>query len=172
MLFVAGILDNPDKNSIDVVSLVDHRRKTLVRGGQCPRYTPSGHLVYVNRGTLFAIPFDVARLETHGSAVPVLDQVAYNALGDAAQFDLSRTGILVYRRAGGGFRTTTVQWLDGTGKKEPLLTKPGIYKYPRLSPDGKRLALVLIAGGRRDVWVYEWQRDTMTRVTFDGGPLR
>jgi serine/threonine-protein kinase len=170
-LFVVGTLGNPDKNSIEVVSLADHRRKTVVRGGHSARYLPSGHLVYVNRGTLFAIPFDLDRLETHGTAVSVLDQVAHDTQSDAAQFDVSRTGTMVYRRAtGSGMRMMTVQWLDGTGKAEPLLAKPGVYEEPHLSPDGRRLALVVAEGGNQAVWVYEWQRGTMTRLTFDGGP--
>jgi DNA-binding winged helix-turn-helix (wHTH) protein len=139
LLFVAGALGNPDKNTIEVASLADRRRKTLVRGAANPLYLPSNHLIYVRKGTLFAIPFDLARLEVHGAAVPVLDQVAYNAITDAAQFDLSHNGTLVYRRAGGAPRKSTVQWLEATGKKEPLLAKPGEYKEPRLSPDGKRL---------------------------------
>lgn len=169
VLFVAGAIGNPDKNTIDVVSLEDRRRKTVVRGAASARYLQSGHLVYVREGTLFAIPFDLARLEARGTAVPVLDQVAYNAITDAAQFDLSRNGTLVYRQAG-AHRMSTVQWHDATGKKEPLLAKPGEYKEPRLSPDGKRLVLVVIEGGRHDIWVYDWQRDIMTRLTFDGGP--
>jgi hypothetical protein len=171
VLFVVDTLGNPDKNSIEVVSLADHRRKTVVRGGNSARYLPSGHLVYVNRGTLFAIPFDLDRLETHGTAVSVLDQVAHDTPSDAAQFDVSRTGTMVYRRAtGSGMRMMTVQWLDGTGKAEPLLAKPGVYEEPHLSPDGRRLALVVAEGGNQAVWVYEWQRGTMTRLTFDGGP--
>ena len=47
-----------------------------------PHYLPSsngtGHLVYVNKATLFAIPFDLATLETRGTAVPVLDDVAFH----------------------------------------------------------------------------------------------
>jgi eukaryotic-like serine/threonine-protein kinase len=40
---------------------------------------------------------------------------------------------------------------------------------PSLSPDGTRLAIA-----SSDVWVYEWQRDTMTRLTFGAraiGPI-
>ena len=59
----------------------------------------------------------------------------------------------------------TVQWLDGAGNTKPLLAKPGDYVAPHLSPDGNRLAL-LSAG---DIWVYEWRRDTMTRLTSGGG---
>ena len=59
-----------DAANIEVMSLADHRRKTLVRGGTFGRYLPSGHLVYVNRGTLFAVPFDVDRLEVSRDACP------------------------------------------------------------------------------------------------------
>jgi serine/threonine-protein kinase len=61
-----------------------------------------------------------------------------------------------------------VEWLDGAGKMQPLLAKPGFYTYPRLSPDGQRLALLLAEGSNLDIWIYEWQRDTMTRLTFGG----
>jgi Tol biopolymer transport system component len=65
----------------------------------------------------------------------------------------------------------TVAWLDGAGKTQPLLAKPGVYGRPTLSPDGQRLALNVIEGSRADIWVYDWQRDTMTRLTFNGGLL-
>ncbi len=147
--------------NIEVMSLVDHRRKTLVRGGTYGRYLPSGHLVYVNRGTLFAVPFDVDRLEMRGTPVPVLDQVSYNSTYGSAQFDFSQTGTVIYHSGGAGSGLLTVQWLDTAGKTEPLLAKPDAYQHPSLSPDGSRLAL-----NTSDIWVYEWQRDTMTRLTF------
>jgi len=56
----------------------------------------------------------------------------------------------------------TVQWVDPIGKKEPLRAKPGTYQYLSLSPDGRRVAL---AGGSEGVWVYDPQRDTMTRLS-------
>jgi Tol biopolymer transport system component len=157
-----------DGANIVVMSLADHRRKTLVRGGTFGRYLPSGHLVYVNRGTLFAVPFDVDRLEVHGTPAPVLDQVNYNAAQGSAQLDFSQTGTLIYRSSGAGGTLLTVAWLDGSGKAQPLLAKPGIYVNPSLSPDGQRLAVDVTEGSGTDVWVYDWQRDTMTRLTFTG----
>jgi serine/threonine protein kinase len=168
-----GAVSDADKVNIDVVTLADRHRKTLVRGGAWPRYLPSGHLIYVNKGTLFAVPFDLNRLETRGTAVPVLDDVAYQPLTSApAALDFSNAGTLIYRRgsAGGSSRLMTVQWVDQTGRKEPLRAKPGIYTSPRLSPDGKRLALVVTEGAGQDIWVYDPQRDAMTRLTFSGGP--
>ena len=119
-----------DGANIEVMSLADHRRKTLVRGGTFGRYLPSGHLVYVNRGTLFAVPFDVDRLEVHGTPAPVLDQVGYNAATGSAQLDFSQTGTLIYRSGGAGGGLLTVAWLDGAGKTQPLLAKPGAYGRP------------------------------------------
>lgn len=50
----------------------------------------------------------------------------------------------------------------------PLLAKPGVYGRPSLSPDGQRVALGVTEGSGTDIWAYDWQRDTMTRVTFTG----
>ena len=161
-----GTLAGFDGASIEVMSLADHRRKTLMRGGAYARYLPSGHLVYISRGTLFAVPFDTEKLEVRGTPVPVLDDVGYSAPNGFAQFDFSRNGTLVYRSAGAGSGLVTVQWLDGAGKTQPLLAKPGNYTRPRLSPDGQRLGLLVAS---QDLWSYEWQRDTMTRLTFVGG---
>jgi hypothetical protein len=90
-----------DDANIEVVSLTDHRRKTVQRGGTYGRYLAvtggKGYLTYVNRGTLFAVPFDPEKLETFGSPVPVLQQVSYSAMFGSAKLSISRTGTLVYR---------------------------------------------------------------------------
>ena len=121
--------------------------------------------MYINKGTLFAVPFDLNTLAVRGAPSPVLQEIAYNFGNGFAQFDFSRSGTLVYRSGGGVGRGTlfTVQWLDGAGKTQPLLAKADNYLYPRFSPDGQRLALS--AG---DIWIYEERRDTMTRLTFSG----
>ena len=157
-----------DGANIEVMSLADHRRKTLQRGGAFGRYLPAsngpGHLVYINKGTLFAVPFDLDELEVRGTPSPVLDQVAYSPGAGFAQFDFSSSGTLVYKSGGAaGGSLFTAQWLDAAGKTQPLLAKADAYLYPRLSPDGTRLAV-----SAEDIWVYEWQRDTMTRLSFTG----
>ena len=163
VLFTANTAANGfNVANIEVMSFADHSSKTVVRGGTFGRYLPSGYLIYVNQGTLFAVPFDLDRLEVHGTPAPVLDQVGYNLTSGTAQFDFSQTGTMIYRSGDAGGGLLTVQWLDAAGKAQPLLTKPGVYVRPILSPDGNRLAI----GGTGDIWVYEWRRDTMTRLTF------
>ena len=126
------VADNPgpvDRTLIEVLTLADGRRKTLVRGGASPRYlatsNASGHLVYVTNATMFAIPFDLNTLETRGTAVPVLDDVAADFSMGTGQFDVSRTGTLVYSRGNAQASGRTVRWVDPSGKMEPLLGKPG-----------------------------------------------
>jgi serine/threonine protein kinase/Tol biopolymer transport system component len=174
VLFTAATTGTFDTANIEVMSLADHSRKTLVRGSTFGRYLPSGHLVYVNRGTLFAVLFDVDRLEVHGTPAPVLDQVSYNPADGSAQLDFSQAGTLIYRSGGAGGGLLTVAWLDGAGKTQPLLAKPGSYGRPSMSPDGQRLAVEVSDGSGTDIWLYDWQRDTPTRLTFTGnagGPL-
>jgi Tol biopolymer transport system component/tRNA A-37 threonylcarbamoyl transferase component Bud32 len=159
--------------NIDALTLKDNRRKTLVRGASFGRYLAtgnrSGHLIYINNGALFAVRFDPEALEVRGTPIPVLDQVSYDPIFVSAQLDVSQTGTVVYQAGGAENRLVTVQWLDRNGKMEPLLAKPGSYTRPRLSPDGKRLALDIADASSRDVWIYDWQRDNTTRLTFNAG---
>src|SRR5262249_5568148 len=56
-------------------SIETGERKNLVEGATQPHYAPPGYLVYAQRGTLMAAPFDQRRLELTGVAVPVVDNV-------------------------------------------------------------------------------------------------
>jgi serine/threonine-protein kinase len=161
-----------DDGNIDVVSVRDGRRRILQRGGMFGRYLAtsreSGYLVYVNKGTVFAVPLDLDRLEVRGTPAPVLEDVGYSNVSGAAQIDASQNGTLVYRGGSAG-GVVTLQWLDAAGKTQLLPAKPGAYVQPQLSPDGKQLALSITSAGGQDIWVYDWPRDAMSRLTFGGG---
>jgi serine/threonine-protein kinase len=106
------------------------------------------------------------RLEVRGTPAPLLEDVAGNAGPGGGQFDVARNGTLVYLSGKFSNAIRPVAWMDSTGKTQPLLTAPGQYLTPRFSPDGNRLALAVGPGGGGDIQVYDWQRDTMTRLTF------
>jgi serine/threonine-protein kinase len=154
-----------DSATVEVVSLGDGGRKTLVRGGTWGRYLPSGHLVYINKGTLFGVPFDLDHLEVHGTPTRVLDGVGYSTAWGSAQIDFSRAGTLVYQSSRTAEGLVTVQWLEGSGNTRPLLPVPGNYLFPALSPDESRLAVT----SEGDIWVYELGRGSMKRLTSGGG---
>ena len=165
MLFSVNTVSiNFNEAGIAVVSLKDHRRRTLFEhAGMYPRYLPSGHLVYVTKGSLFAVPFDLDRLEVRGAATQ-LEDVSSDTPRGSAQIDFSRSGILAYR-TGGTELLSTPQWLDGAGKTESLGIEPASYSYPRWSPDGRQLAYIANQGASSDLWIYEWQRGNKTRLS-------
>lgn len=74
--------------TIEAMSLKDHRRKTILRGGTWARYVPTGHLIYVRDGVLLVIRFDPDRLEVRGEPVPVLERIEYGAALGSAQFEV------------------------------------------------------------------------------------
>ncbi|MEK7405468.1 MAG: hypothetical protein AAB225_10200 [Acidobacteriota bacterium] len=153
-LFTAGVASNIEETGAVVVqSLKDKRRKVLWRGGYYGRYLPSGHLVYVQRGTLFTVRFDPATWELMGPPAPVVEEVASAPGFGSAQFDFSRTGSLIYASGKAAGATKSLMWLDSAGKLDPLPAKPGNYLAPRLSPDGKRLAFAEFTEETRwDIW--------------------
>ena len=158
-----------DSAQVAVRDLRTGTQKVLVRGGSRGHYVATGHLVYVAAGTLHAIRFDPNRLETQGTAVPVLPQLAVTGNG-AGDFAVAADGTLVYVNAPGSLGATerTLVWVDRMGKEEPVGTPPRAYEHPRLSPDGTRVA-IYSADQENDIWIWDLGRATLTRLTFDPG---
>ena len=160
-----------DDSYIETVTLADHRRKTLYRGGTFGRYlgTPGGkgYLTYVNRGTLFAIAFDPVKLETNGAPVPVIQQVSYSQQFGSAKLSFASNGTLVYRSSEIDATRLAILWLASDGKSQLLMDRPGLFQNPHLSPDGQRLAVDGADLTNFGIWIYDLQRDTLTRLTND-----
>lgn len=139
--------------------------KVLVSDAYHGRYLPSGHLVFVREGALFAVAFDPDRLEVTGEPALAVESVRSSLTTHAAQFAHSDRGALVYVPSLGA--ESTIQWVDRSGNRKPLRNVPGIYIGPRFSPDGRVLVAEIDEGSERDLWTYEWESDRMTRLTFD-----
>jgi Tol biopolymer transport system component len=169
ILFTASaITGNFENAEIVLYSIATGQRKTLHRGGFHARYLPSGHMVYMHEGSLFGIPVDLGRMEAIGQPARVLDNVATNSGTGGAQFAFSQTGNFVYLAGGTVLQDVYLDWMDREGKFTHLRQTPAQYFSPVFSPDGKHLAFSVPDGGRNDIWVYAWERDTLTRLTFDG----
>ena len=163
---IAGAFN--DANLV-VQALPSGARKVVQRGGYHGRYLMSGHLVYIHDGTLFAVPFDLDRLEVTGQPMPALEGVTSNAITGGAQFSVSTNGTLIYLPGPSIGAGTPLHWMDQQGKTTPVRAWLANWLNPLFSPDGRRLAME-IREGTSDVWVYEWARDTLTRLTSD--PVR
>ena len=160
-----GFLANATGARVDVLDLATGARHTVVNGGGRAQYLPTGHLVYVVGETLYAAAFDAERLELRGAAVPVLKGV------NVSEFAISNEGTLVYvsRAAVSG---NTLVWVDRQGREQALEAPARPYNYPRLSPDGTRVALD-VGGPDRDIWIWDLTRKTYERFTLDpaGNPI-
>jgi serine/threonine-protein kinase len=169
VLFTQGVQGSSwDQAQIAVESLDTHTRKVVVNGGTDARYLSSGHIVYVVEGSLFAVPFNIDSLETTGGPVPLVEgipQASANFTG-AAHFDVAASGSLIYASGLGAVEARTLVWVDRSGKEEPLGVPSRAYVYPRISPDGTRVALD-VRDEMRDVWIWDLARKTLTRLTLD-----
>jgi Tol biopolymer transport system component len=151
---------------IAVLDLTTREQKILIRGGSHARYVPTGHLVYGVASTLRAVAFDLRRLEIVGTPVPVLEQVMTTATIGAVNMSISDNGTMVYLPGGVGTAGFTLVWVDRQGREDPLKAPPRLYLYPRLSPDGARVALDT-RDEESDIWIWDLARETLTRFTFD-----
>jgi serine/threonine-protein kinase len=113
------------------------------------------------------VPFDTARLEVTGGPVSLIEGVA-TTNGGVAHFSFSDTGFLVYVDALETEIARTLVWVDREGREEPLEAEPRAYTYPRISPDSTRVALD-IRDQELDIWIWDFARETLTRLTFDAG---
>jgi serine/threonine-protein kinase len=153
--------------------LVAGVRKVLLEDGADARYVPTGHLVFLRRGVLFAVAFDVDRLDLRGTAVPVLDGVAQALTGRGAP-DVTGAGQLAIASTG------TLAWVPGVvgaavqqglvtvdrqGRVTPLATPVRSYDMGlRVSPDGTRLALTAKTLEEVGLWTYDLDRGTSMPV--------
>jgi serine/threonine protein kinase len=146
-------------------SLPDGAPKVVAQGSPFGRYLSSGHLVFVKDGTLFAVPFNPSTFETKGSPVPVVENVTSSGTTGSAQFSISPTGTLVFEPAHAAGQA--ISWMDRDGRTKPLRSTAALWANPRFSPDGRRIAMDIYDGKQRDIWIYDWERDTLSRLTFD-----
>jgi serine/threonine protein kinase/Tol biopolymer transport system component len=142
-------------------------RRDLVEGATSPSYAPSGHLVYARVGSLMAVPFDPQRLTLTGAAIPVVEGVLQSPATGAAQYSFSSTGSLVYVSGGVQAPERKLVWVNRNGAEELLAAEAHAYVVPRLSPDGRGLA-VSITDKEAQIWQYNFSRETLTRMTFEG----
>jgi serine/threonine-protein kinase len=150
------------------VSLETMEKTLLVKDILYARYVPTGHLVYVRAGALWAVPLSLATLKITGPSVPVIEKILSDSLYGSAQFAFSNDGTLVYV-PGGDTGVSTPTWIDRQRKAPPqeLKMPAQVYGTPKLSPDGQRLA-IRVNELRSSVYVYDIATGMPSRFTLEG----
>ncbi len=160
ILYTSDSLSGQQK--IMVQSVKSGETKELFSGSDA-QYLPTGHIIYrlPNNSNLFAIPFNLDRLEVTGGGVPIVQGVM--------DYAISNSGTLAYipETSGGATDRQTLIWVNREGKEEPLSAAPNAYVDFRISPDGRRVALHVASTPKQHIWIWDIVRETMTRMTFD-----
>jgi Tol biopolymer transport system component len=175
---VSSIDPNPIENAhIVSIDMATKQRKTILTSAADARYSPTGHLVFLRKAALLAVPFDASRLEI-GAPVPLIAGImqstnAPNGNDETAmgQFALSASGVLVYasgdRYPDSGSSLVRV---DRKGSETKIAETPGMFIFLRVSPSGNRFVGGRTGEGSRtsDIWSYELPGGTSTRLTSTG----
>ena len=165
-LFTATTGSGTESTLVAVQRIGSLEHQILVRGGSSGTYVPTGHLIYYRAGSLMGALFDLETLQVKGAPAPVLEGVLSSSTVQIpqGQYSFSQKGHLVY--IPGNFLSANLQlvWVDRHGKEESLPAPVRPYRAPRVSPDGRKIAV----GIGNDLWIYDVFRNTLTRLTFEG----
>jgi serine/threonine-protein kinase len=170
----------PSQWDIVVQSVGSKDRRVVVSGGSDPRYVESGHILFMRRGSILAVPFDVATLQTTGDPVAVVDNVMHAERGGNSDyrtglghFAVSPTGTLAYL-PGGVMRVEvgTMHWVSRQGATEQLPIPPARMLHTKISPDGSRLVWSHGSDGERTIWIFDVLRGVSRPVTSSGNMYR
>ena len=124
-----------------------------------------GYLTFVRQGALLAQDFDYSRNELVGDPIRIADYVPAPVIA-LAHFSLATNGVLVLQENEPQQQLT---WFDRSGHKLGTMGSGGQYSFPRLSPDGRRLAVGHATSPLQldDVYLFELASGVGTPFTFD-----
>ncbi len=156
----------PDGPQVGIARLDTGEVRVLTPGRQ-PRYTSTGHLLFVRGDAIMAARFDPGRLELTSEPVAAVERVELASISGVAHFGLSDTGTLVYLPRHATLDLKTLVWVDRGGNEQALPIEPRPITRASLSPQGARIALALSTPENRDVWIYDADRGALMRLTLD-----
>ena len=131
-----------------LLSLETGERTVVLENARQARYLSTGHLIYEQSitGNLMVVPFDLAALEVTGDSVPVVQGVRQTS-GSYVDYAISDEGTLVY--VPNQAEMQRLVWVDRKGTESVIIQDEVSFGSPRISPDGKQVALA-ITKRRRD----------------------
>jgi serine/threonine-protein kinase len=165
VLFTIVPADPSAPPHVAVFDRTSGRITRLVAGSQ-PDYVETGHVVFAAAGRLWAVRFDVSRLELVGEPTPVVEDLRMGH-GGVANYAVSRTGSLVYIPPPAAIGTQSLVWIDRNGRETPVDAPPRAYRSARLSPDGSRAALTVLDRGVRHVAILEFKTGTLLTLASE-----
>ncbi len=171
VLFTMGTIASPDyyeNAEIDVVDIETGERKSLIKGASTARYISTGHILFSRSGVLYIVPFDADDLEIKGQPIPVIEGVYSELTTGITNYMVSDNGTLVYIPGAVEGGNRKIVNIDMNGNSTTLDTSGHPYLEPQLSPDNKKIAVVIRDGEDFDIWIFDILNKTLSRLTFGG----
>jgi len=137
--------------------------------GFSPHWVGQGFVVLGNEdGSLIALPFDAEKVRPTGPPVTIASDVSQFS-GYVSTAGVSGSGSIAYPQSGGSAQRQ-LALVSRSGLVTPLSSEPRTFDYPRISPDGRRIAVTIRGSGGlgRDVWVFDIAQRSWSRLTTDG----
>jgi Tol biopolymer transport system component len=132
------------------------------------RFVPPGYLLFAQSGGLVAVAIDPQTGDVRGRPIPLIERVD-TALNGSLHLAVSRNGTLVFVPSEMAAPARSLMMVERDGRAQPLQgARTASYLHPRISPDARWIAVTLRGDAGSDVWVYDLQRGTRTRLTSDG----
>jgi serine/threonine protein kinase/Tol biopolymer transport system component len=158
----------PEYSGIYVGSLNSKETKRLLPATTSARFVPPDRLLFMRENTLMAQRFNTSDLKLEGEPMRVAEEVGtIEGTGNLSGFAVSENGRLAYR-PGRNATGASLSWIDRSGKIVQSIGTMENYENPRLSPDGKRLAVFKREGAGGDIWIFDLERPgSPSRFTFD-----
>ena len=166
-----------DRAQLAVFDMRTKQKKAILRGGSGARYVApprtarhsadgaDGYLVYVARRALWAIPFDVDRLEIRGRARKLPAPLVTDEFG-SGQFATAGGTLAYVDAANAAADRRSIVWIDWSGKATPV-GPPGPYSQVRVSPDETQMAVVTLENNARGIRILDLRRQVSTLLRLD-----
>jgi Tol biopolymer transport system component len=175
----AGGVDRWTKADIVVQSLKSGERRVLRSAGFDARYLSTGHITYIADGALVASRFDVDTLKLGEERVALVQGIrtADPPAGGSGFYAIANNGTLAFipdvtRPPSVARPQKRLVWVDRAGNATPLAAPPQDYTMARLSPDERRIALVVgsalpLSDPPPDIYVFDLETENLAQLTFD-----
>ena len=174
-LFVRSTLQFTSPGTVYVLDISSKKIEKLFDSDSEAQYAEPGYVVFSRNGNLLAQSFDASTMKISGEPIVIAQHIAFNAVRRAAQFAVSKSGLLLYA-LDTGVSMKQLTWFNlEDGTEAGKLGEPNRFLWFRLSPDDKR-AVAAIADGKsssissdKSIWIYDLTRTNTTRLTFSSG---
>ena len=160
-----------DSLRLAVVSLPDGAIADLGVAGSNPHYVEPGRIVFGRAGGLvYSAPFSLRRRQITGAAELLLQGI-WQGRGGATDVTVSRTGdVLAFHT--GSARAAQLAIVDRAGRSRDIQGEPAMFRSPRVSPDGRRVAVEVGAFGSPSSWILDLTTHALTRLSPDSASMR